>query len=129
MYADLKAQLPALTEAIKQGAEWGTDLAHRFVSYDIVVHALGAIGFATPIVITAWYLKRMCLYFLRKNDEAKASERFYTGDWMIGLVVVVIIIAVAFVLLALGFAGNLNVIMKDIFIPEIRILELLNNLL
>ena len=122
IYSDLKAQIPALTEALKEGASWGTDLAHRFIVYDIWVNAvsgaLALLAILGLICLSVWLFKK------HKGWEEEWGDG--NGD----LIVVLSMIAIVIVTAALCFeeiptrASN---IIKDLYIPEVRIIEVLQD--
>ena len=124
IYTDLKDQLPALTEALKTGAEWGTDLAHRFIVYDIWVNALqigATLCILTPMIaLSFWLLKKRAGWEKEANQYDKHMPT-------------VIVVAVVFILalLALFISSDISLatknIIKDIFIPELRIIEVLQD--
>lgn len=114
IYTDLKAQLPALTEAIKQGAEWGTDLAHRFIVYDIWVHGIW-IAFAILLLVIA----AACVWRVIKHTDSNKEA-------LQGLCVLAMIFLPIIALMILG--ANVPIIAKDLIVPEIRIAEILSEL-
>lgn len=119
IYSDLKAQLPALTEAIKQGAEWGTDLAHRFIVYDMVKHgiwvAFTVVGAVVLSILICKAIKRIALV---EDYDDKFDLYIFLGLVLFFLVPFLVIVMVV----------NTSIILKDLFVPEIRIGEILSEL-
>lgn len=127
MYADLKAQLPALTEAIKSGAEWGTDLAHRFILYDIFIQVLACVILLGLIGLTTFFTKKIHKWLKKGHEDANSLDKV---DWTAGKIFVLgLIIPFIYIFLGVGLWHPLITIIKDIFIPEIRILEILSDLI
>ena len=114
MYADLKSQLPELQEALREGLAWGTDLATRYIQYDIAVHIgwlLVWLGFSS----FALYWNIRFFKWGKKNDAEAVTTSLFT----FGLI--------AFIFLAF-FATNTGIILKGIFVPEVRIVELISKI-
>lgn len=116
VYADLKAQLPALTKAIKEGAEWGTDLAHRFIIYDLVLNGLLFVICGGLLFWFLWNVKRWNRWII--DNSSTDNPVFFL--WFTYL-------------LTIPCANYLfkafEIIVRDIFIPEVRILEILRGLI
>ena len=124
IYTDLKSQIPALTEALKEGASWGTDLAHRFIVYDIWVNAIsGALALLVIlglVGLSVWLLKK------RKGWEAEAEPWNKDGVTM-GIMLAVPTLLIIIIFLTLETSDAISNIIKDIFIPELRIIEVLQD--
>ena len=122
MYVDLKAQLPSLVEAIKVGAEYGGDLAHRFILFDIWSNIL-QIFFLLSLTIGAGIIAYKSYY--KSQWEDGGPNNFAAGVFMLfSLLFGAFSFASLFVVPEL--VGS---ILKGIFIPEIRIVELLSSLI
>ena len=121
MYADLKSQLPALTEAIKSGVGYGGELFHRFILFDIWTHVLGV---AFTFILAALFITTSCQAYKRgewahgEPDNFAAILSIISGA---GALVFLAIFSIALVV-------NTEVILKDIFVPELRVLEILSDL-
>ena len=123
MYADLKAQLPSLIEAIKVGAEYGGDLAHRFILFDIWSNALwlGVLLASSTLSFFVTYKAWVKSEWRLNNDPANLhAVIFIFGVLALGLLLIIDLIVIPV---------NINAILKGIFIPEIRIVELLSSLI
>jgi len=118
MYADIKAQLPALQEALKQGIKWGNDIAIRYIHYDLVIHIMYlSIGGGILFYI---------IYFLIKTIRKEFHKDSPDEDIYYPLVMMLVIVGIVEIIFT---SINLEIVLKDIFIPEIRIIELLSNLI
>lgn len=104
MYTDFKAILPDLQEAMQAGLSYSGDLFNRFIAYDITVNAIWIlIALIAPVV---------CYVLVKKLDDIEPQ----IAIWMaVGLI--------AFVTLVCCGSN----IVKDIFIPELRVIEVLSN--
>lgn len=71
IYSDLKSQLPSLIDALKQGVEYGGELFHRFILFDIVKNVIEIIVLAIVSII----LVKLCLKGIRQWEE------IYKNDW------------------------------------------------
>jgi hypothetical protein len=123
MYADLKDQLPALQEALSEGLAWGTDLAYRYVQYDMLIHiiilAIWLLVLITTLVSVPIVLKRLKAWNATIDTYDKGAPYLC-------------LIPYFFVVLGLVLTHPtriVGVIIKDIFIPEVRIVELLSQLI
>lgn len=117
MYVDLKAQLPSLIDAIKVGVEYGGDLAHRVILFDIWSNILWACSILLFTLISG---------FVTYRGYPTADEDDFH---QIVFIVSSVVFALSLVACVSGLPLIANTIIKDIFIPEIRIAELLSNLM
>ena len=121
IYQDLKDALPALEEALKTGVSYGGDLAHRFIMYDIAINIFYILLLAILFGISVYFLT-----LLRK----KVSSEENPSEALMG---VTILVALCTPLLGAIFLATFSIgiqaIMKDIYIPEIRIMEVVRDLL
>lgn len=122
VYTDLKAQLPALTDALKQGIEYGGDLFHRFIVYDIAWQSAEIV----LMLIASFVLIKFCIAATKQIPDRDSFV--YKTD-----LDVVVYFGDLFCLLAVIFffcstVLDLQIIAKDIFIPELRVIEIISNL-
>lgn len=119
MYQDLKDQIPALVDALKTGVEYGGDLAHRFIMYDLLSN-LGLWLFGGILIFASL---RLCRKFKVAADKDHS-------DFNEGMEVVFFVatagLSLTFVIMT---PFLINLVVKDIYIPEVRIIEVLNDLL
>ena len=112
MYLDLKDQLPALKEALLAGAKWGSEIAGRYIQYDIACNII-------------WILLAIIMLYvaIKLKEHAKRwYDKEYNPMGYVGMVLLSVCSPLIFFL-------SIFTIVKDIFIPEIRILEMLSNLI
>lgn len=120
MYSDLQSQLPALQEALKTGAEWGSDLAGRYIVYDIAYNIFEIFAFCLIMYI----LYRAWKHFGKRYKDDDCDELAYVGLMFVSAISILIGVLSFMVIFC-----NIEEIFKDIFIPEIRIIELLSTLI
>jgi len=114
IYTDLTERLPQLKEALVEGAQWGTELAGRYIWYDIAIHIM-YVCIEVAVIALAVFAFRKCL--------KKATD--YESGWYFWAAMSIFV----FVVMVCCAATDFAIILKDIFIPEIRIMELLSNLI
>lgn len=119
IYQDLKDLLPPLTEAIKQGVEYSGDLFMRFIAYDIATSAAVILA----VLLILWFLNRQRNKFIAGYGDNQKTEREF------GRMVSGIMLLIATFLGAAPVAENVNIILKDAFVPELRVAELVKNYL
>jgi len=121
MYADFQAQLPQLKEAFATGATYATDLGQRVIKYDIAVNIgwlLFVIGVSTIIAVMLYKTKKAI------NKKAKIHNMDMDDEnieWW----------SVAFLFTVLSVELNtmfIQFIIKGIFVPEWRLIEILSKL-
>lgn len=121
IYQDLKNALPALEEALKTGVSYGGDLAHRFIMYDIAINIFHIILLAILFNISLYF---SILTIKKILSEESPSD----GLWGATIVATLCSFFLGASFLA-TFSIGIQAIMKDIYIPEIRIMEVVRDLL
>jgi len=118
IYTDLKAELPAIKEALLTGVDYASDVGTRFIQYDVAIHTFSL------IVGLAFFV-----FFVKKARsingwiaKAQREDEWYSW-WMC------YIWNIVFLVLLVGVFLDLEIIAKAIFIPEIRMLEVLSKLI
>jgi len=112
MYTDIKEMLPQLQEALQTGTAYATDLGHRIIQYDIWNNIFCIVVFGILPTLIAFYLIK-----LRK----KINDIEFDFLYIISGCLFVISIAVILI--------STKMIIQGVFIPEIRIIEILSNLI
>lgn len=119
IYTDLKSQLPTLIEALKTGAEYGGELAHRFIVYDIVYRCIDM------VLAGIWiFLTYKAFQWAYKNWKGT----IYDNDLVVFAGAGLILLGLLVLIPIVGIDTDLANITKDIFIPELRIIEMIQGL-
>jgi TRAP-type C4-dicarboxylate transport system permease small subunit len=112
MYQDFTTQiLPQLQEGLIITKDYFLDLFGRYITYLIIVDSL--------LLLTSFITLLFGIYLIKKTWSSIKDEEF------IGLVFIVAIIPTCATLL---FINSLNNLIKDIYIPEIRVYQQINSL-
>lgn len=123
IYQDLKDALPALEEALKTGVSYGDDLAHRFIMYDIAVNLL-------PIVLSSIFLSISVCATLYANKRAIFDEYGHPENLKSVLFIAFCLTSlISGIVLIISAWIAPSVILKDIYIPEVRIIEVVGEIL
>ncbi len=117
IYEDIAAQLPAIKEALAQGISYGGELFGRIIMMDMVWFSIiGSLSLIISIYLIL-QLKKLKKWIL--DGEGKINGE---GRW-IGTIVVVIAI-----LIFIGvFFHSMRIILMDVFVPELRAIELISD--
>lgn len=121
MYTDLKSQLPALTDALKAGVEYGGELFHRFIQFDIWMHVFDSvlIFILTVLSITIFY------QMYKRSEWGYDGPQNFAAWASIGFGCVATFLSIVFPIILFE---NTQIILKDIFVPELRVIEILSDL-
>jgi len=113
IYTDLKSILPDLKEAMETGVSYGGDLFERFIMYDILINSFLVLSLVIAIVIAIVLLVKS--YSRNYDDEVNSFMTKFT-------------LACIIICIAIPIGVPVSNILKDIFIPEIRVIEVIKNL-
>ena len=118
MYADLQAQIPALKEALATGTTYATDLGQRIINYDI---AINSVELAVWLLIFYGMYKGFKMHWAwYKKDEHDVYEPAMTFlAWTFAIFPVIFFLE----------ANPLPQIIKAVFVPEWRLIEILSKLI
>ncbi len=113
IYQDLQNSLPQLQEAIKTGTVYATELGHKIIQWDIAKNITMIIILLFVGIIVGFLIKRV--WKAVKTDTDMKGFLLFLGG---GELIIIII-----------FFCSLFAIIEAVFVPELRIVEILQNLL
>lgn len=123
IYNDFTTQLlPKIQDGMVIGKEYFTDLFGRYVKYLIVHDSIQIVLNLFLLVGTSYALYRIWKWASKNNNMQ--DEAISIGV-IIGTVVGVIMVLFSFI----GVVSNIDDLVKDIYIPEVRVYEELSNYL
>ena len=111
IYQDLQNSLPQLKEAIQNGTVYATELGHRIIQWDIVSNIFWIIILFATSILSGLAIK----WCIKKHDVELEGITFFLS--------IIFIIAIVFI------GIFIFTIIKDVFVPELRIIEILQNIL
>lgn len=124
MYEDLKTILPDLKSALEQGVSYGGELAHRFIAYDIAMQiisiALSGLSLAISIPL---------FIYATKHAEWSQYGDIPLNGWAAISFTRYILLPLLTILFIVFTIDGTCIIIKDIYIPEIRIIEVIHNII
>ena len=118
LYSDFVSKvLPKIQEGLAMTKDYFMDLAGRYIKYLIITDGIYLVLFLVMFIVSLYILlSKKILAWVHKGDR---NSDYYTNDrW--GIYIGTIIALVISIGGVLYFTNNL---VKDIFIPEIRIME------
>lgn len=125
IYTDFTTKLlPQIQEGLMITKDYFIDLFGRYIKYLLITDSIGAIVFFIAVWAFLWGAMKTWKYGWQKPDSDYGSSNFDDLVWpifvFIGLIGGIVIFVIAF------WIGVENVV-KDIYIPEVRIYESLKS--
>lgn len=117
IYSDLQLILPDLRNAMEAGVQYGGELFDRFVIYEIVTNSIIAGSVLVIMSIASYFAYR---YLFKRWDEWDVLD----GGEALGLIMYIVSLTVLFFPFVYGFSN----LVKIIFLPELRVIEVVFNL-
>ena len=119
MYSDfVNKLLPQIQTGLAITKDYFLDLFGRYVKYLIVSDSVKIFFGALILIGSVWGIKKTYLWLKKEHEKDEDYEKLY--DLL--LLFIIPIVAGCF----LFFCG-LSDLIKDIYIPEVRIIEILSN--
>lgn len=115
IYSDLKAQIPALMEALKTGTEYASELGSRIATFHIIESSIYV------------FLNLLFLLVILKISKF-IRNRILSEDWDEVCYVIVFVLALVAVSLILGASDYISDIVQWAVIPEIQLIKFISNL-
>lgn len=122
IYNDFTTKLlPQIQEGLVITKEYFIDLYGRYIKYLILIDTLSLV-FCILFVLGSSY----CIYYCFQQYKEKEEDGFF-GDFDDGYLMVSIIPLVFFVISILFTFSAMDNLIKDIYIPEVRIMQEINS--
>ena len=118
LYNDFTAKLlPQLGQGFQVTKDYFTELFGRYVQYLIVNNTVWLIVSVISLIGGICMCKMACQWY--KNRKKSYDENYIILAFF-GIIILIVSI--------LGILSNANDLVKDIYVPEIRILEIIKNM-
>lgn len=118
MYSDLKDQIPALKEALETGATYATDVGQRIIQYDIITNAINLLCYIILFFFMCYGFKKHWKWC--KNVVTwESNESISILVWMLSILPLIKFLV----------DKPITKIIKAIFLPEWRLIEILSALI
>lgn len=119
IYQDLRGQIPEIKEALLQGASYASEIGEKVIMYDLVIHVFYSSILSILLVIFIKNFTKWNKWILEKGDDYGIEPLpilyLWNGVFLFLFPGVVVV--------------NLQIILKNIFTPELRIIEIVSNLI